>query len=223
MFLYFLKLLLQPFLLVAYNTKQPLSARYPVHPYFGDTSIFYCKWKRVTWEGTYERPDLEGQQCCGQAQQHPKRWVQAHRDMREVWGLQAGFPAELSRSAARSEATRLCFRGDCPLQCILLPIISEATWSGAWPLQIEAQRGVLMQCSHCVGSLLKSLLERPTLTVVPVIVSSKSARSTTANVDNTSISIHTARKIERKQRSYFAGCESGTYSSDVLQNLLFSL
>lgn len=126
MFLYFLKLLLQPFLLVAYNTKQLLSARYPVHPYFGDTSIFYCKWNRVIWEGTYERPDLEGQRCCGQTQQHPKRWVQAHRDMREVWGLQAGFPAKLSRSAARSEATHLCFRGYCPLQCILT---SNNFWS----------------------------------------------------------------------------------------------
>lgn len=70
---------------------------------------------------------------------------------------------------------------------------------------------------------LKSLQKRLTVTVVSVIVSSKSAHSTAANFDNTSISIHTARKMGRKERSYFAGCENGAYSSDVLQNLLFSL
>lgn len=74
-----------------------------------------------------------------------------------------------------------------------------------------------------MGSLLESLQKRLTLTVVSEIVPSKSAHSTAASSDNTSISTHTARKMGRKERSYFTECENGACSSDVLQNLLFSL
>lgn len=61
------------------------------------------------------------------------------------------------------------------------------------------------------------------LTVVSVIVSSKSAQGTSANLDNTSISILTAIAVGKKDRNYFTECEDRAHSSDTLQNLLFSL
>lgn len=44
-----------------------------------------------------------------------------------------------------------------------------------------------------------------------------------SQLGNTSISILTAIKMGEKERNYFAERENGAYSSDILQNLLFSL
>lgn len=114
-------------------------------------------------------PCLVRQRPCGLDQRLPNRWAQAQapRGIAQVWSLMAAgrISSQALSKGCPPQISMLCSRGYHPLQPIfnfpslLQPheVVPDLCRLGE--AESGGERGVLMQWSHCVGSLLKCLAE----------------------------------------------------------------